>query len=77
MDIHDGAEWTEMDIDDLKAAIESGRSPHTISVPRRQFGRLRPEVCFLPVLRESSRFYMNNLRGRKFSDNSLETVRPS
>jgi hypothetical protein len=26
-DIYDGAEWTEMeDIDDLKAAIESGRS---------------------------------------------------
>jgi hypothetical protein len=26
MDIYDGAPWTEMDIDDLKAAIESGRS---------------------------------------------------
>ena len=26
MDIYDGADWTEMDIDDLKAAIESGRS---------------------------------------------------
>jgi hypothetical protein len=26
MDIYDGAEWTEMDIDNLKAAIESGRS---------------------------------------------------
>ncbi len=26
MDIYDGAGWTEMDIDDLKAAIESGRS---------------------------------------------------
>jgi hypothetical protein len=26
MDIYDGAAWTEMDIDDLKAAIESGRS---------------------------------------------------
>jgi hypothetical protein len=25
-DIYDGASWTEMDIDDLKAAIESGRS---------------------------------------------------
>jgi hypothetical protein len=23
MDIYDGADWTEMDIDDLKAAIES------------------------------------------------------
>jgi hypothetical protein len=23
---HDGAPWTEMDIDDLKAAIEAGRS---------------------------------------------------
>jgi hypothetical protein len=26
MDIYDGAPWTEMDIDDLKAAIEAGRS---------------------------------------------------
>jgi hypothetical protein len=26
MDIYDGADWTEMDIADLKAAIESGRS---------------------------------------------------
>jgi hypothetical protein len=26
MDIYDGAEWTEMDIEDLKAAIESCRS---------------------------------------------------
>ena len=24
MDIYDGAEWTEMDIEDLKAAIEGG-----------------------------------------------------
>jgi hypothetical protein len=26
MDIYDGAEWTEMDIEDLKAAIEGGAS---------------------------------------------------
>jgi hypothetical protein len=26
MDIYDGADWTGMDIDDLKAAIEVGRS---------------------------------------------------
>ena len=26
MDIYDGAQWTEMDIDDLRAAIENGRS---------------------------------------------------
>jgi hypothetical protein len=26
MDIYDGAEWTKMDIEDLKAAIEHGRS---------------------------------------------------
>jgi hypothetical protein len=26
MDIYDGADWTGMDIDDLKAAIEYGRS---------------------------------------------------
>jgi hypothetical protein len=26
MDIYDGAEWTEMDIDDLRAAIEGGGS---------------------------------------------------
>jgi hypothetical protein len=26
MDIYDGAAWTEMDVDDLKAAIEPGRS---------------------------------------------------
>ena len=26
MDIYDGAEWTEMDIVDLRAAIEHGRS---------------------------------------------------
>ena len=26
MDIYDGADWTEMDIEDLKAAIESGSS---------------------------------------------------
>jgi hypothetical protein len=25
MDIYDGAPWTEMDIDDLKGAIEAGR----------------------------------------------------
>jgi hypothetical protein len=25
MDIYDGADWTERDIEDLKAAIESGR----------------------------------------------------
>ena len=24
MDIYDGADWTDMDIEDLKAAIESG-----------------------------------------------------
>ena len=26
MDIYDGADWTEMDIDDLKASIEGGAS---------------------------------------------------
>lgn len=26
MDIYDGADWTEMDIDDLKAEIEAGHS---------------------------------------------------
>jgi hypothetical protein len=26
MDIYDGAEWTEMDIEDLKAAMEAGHS---------------------------------------------------
>jgi hypothetical protein len=26
MDTYDDADWTEMDIEDLKAAIESGRS---------------------------------------------------
>ena len=26
MDTYDGADWTEMDIDDLKASIEHGRS---------------------------------------------------
>jgi hypothetical protein len=26
MDIYDGANWTEMDVDDLKAAIEGGAS---------------------------------------------------
>jgi hypothetical protein len=26
MDIYDGADWTEMDIDDLKAAVETGSS---------------------------------------------------
>ncbi len=26
MDIYDGTDWTEMDIEDLEAAIESGRS---------------------------------------------------
>jgi hypothetical protein len=26
MDIYDEADWTEMDIDDLRAAIESGHS---------------------------------------------------
>jgi hypothetical protein len=26
MDIYDGEEWTEMDIEDLKAAMEHGRS---------------------------------------------------
>jgi hypothetical protein len=38
MDIYDGTEWTEMDIEDLKAAIESGSSIEEaaqFSVPRR------------------------------------------
>jgi hypothetical protein len=38
MDIYDGADWTEMDIDDLKAAIESGRSIEeagSVPLPRR------------------------------------------
>ena len=38
-DIYDGADWTEMDINDLKAAIETGRSVEEaaqFSVPRRQ-----------------------------------------
>ena len=26
MDIYDGADWTEMDVDDLRAAIETGSS---------------------------------------------------
>ena len=26
MDIYDGVDWTEMDIDDLKGAIENGSS---------------------------------------------------
>ena len=26
MDIYDGAPWTEMDVEDLKAAIEAGHS---------------------------------------------------
>ena len=26
MDIYDGADWTEMDIEDLKSAIEAGSS---------------------------------------------------
>jgi hypothetical protein len=26
MDIYDGAEWTEMDVEDLRAAIEHGHS---------------------------------------------------
>jgi hypothetical protein len=26
MDIYDGAEWTDMDVEDLKAEIEHGRS---------------------------------------------------
>lgn len=26
MDIYDGAEWSEMDLEDLRAAIEHGRS---------------------------------------------------
>jgi hypothetical protein len=28
MDIYDGADWAEMDIEDLKAEIEHGRSIH-------------------------------------------------
>ena len=37
-DIYDGADWTEMDINDLKAAIETGRSFEEAAqffVPRR------------------------------------------
>jgi hypothetical protein len=26
MDIYEGADWTEMDVEDLRAAIKSGRS---------------------------------------------------
>jgi hypothetical protein len=32
MDIYDGAEWTDMDIEDLKAAIEQCRSIEEIAV---------------------------------------------
>jgi hypothetical protein len=35
MDIYDGAPWTEMDIEDLKAEIEHGRSIEQVSVPHR------------------------------------------
>jgi hypothetical protein len=31
MDIYDGAEWTEMEIEDLKAAIEHSRSIEEIA----------------------------------------------
>jgi hypothetical protein len=37
MDIYDGAEWTEMDIDDLEAAIEARplyRGSRRVSMPR-------------------------------------------
>jgi hypothetical protein len=39
MDIYDGADWTEMDIEDLKAAVEGeglDRTSRSIPVPRRQ-----------------------------------------
>jgi hypothetical protein len=43
MDIYDGADWTEMDIDDLKAAIEVG--------PR---SRKRRNFCAAPIASTTS-----------------------
>jgi hypothetical protein len=45
MDIYDGADWTEMDIDDLKAAIESGRRRRVreyVTAQYRQFSKFGP-----------------------------------
>jgi hypothetical protein len=38
LDIYDGPDWTEMDIEDLKAAIESGSSIKT-----------QPKCCAAPA----------------------------
>jgi|GraSoi2013_100cm_1033763.scaffolds.fasta_scaffold06505_2 hypothetical protein len=44
-DIYDGADWTEMDIDDLKAAIEAGASiEQAAEFPRRQRRRRRAQM---------------------------------
>jgi hypothetical protein len=46
MDIYEGADWTEMDIDDLKAAIERPRTVESIGTNGRPiaWGRQR-EFC--------------------------------
>jgi hypothetical protein len=51
MDIYDGADWTEMDIDDLKAAVESGSSiekARSVPVPRGSHRRRRPQLGLKP-----------------------------
>jgi hypothetical protein len=54
-DIYDGAEWTEMDIEDLKSAIEHSRSieeiaeflrrPTTLRVNAPSWTRTRPSIA--------------------------------
>ena len=38
MDIYDGADWTEMDIEDLKASIEHGATVEVAAEPARRPG---------------------------------------
>jgi hypothetical protein len=44
MDIYDGADWTGMDIDDLKAAIESGSSELAAHPTMKSALMMRPEI---------------------------------
>jgi hypothetical protein len=62
MDIYDGVDWTEMDIDDLWAAIEAGHSRiHRDKRPASRMGSparvltVRPSVLGLGALGHSER----------------------
>jgi hypothetical protein len=57
MDIYDGAEWTEMDVEDLKSAIEHGASIEEAAeflCRAGSFEEVRQKVSELGVRKKSS-----------------------